>query len=588
MPAPRRKVAVGGPAEVPAKLAKLAKLAMPAMPAMPAKFGMPAKLGMPERSAVGGEPSAAVLDPIITMDGDGVIQSASDSVEHVFGWTPEELFGKNVRALIPEPRRTDLDRYLDRYRDASRAKALQRTRRFDAVRKDGALIQIELSVSRADLPANSAPFFIGIVRDVSGSIDVRADSPAERTRLQSLVTEQTRALASANLRLHLADRLASLGTLATGLGHDMNNVLLPVRARLDALEHSGMSTVAHGHVAALRRAVAYLQHLCNGLHFLSSQPEGLADSPVKTGEAPELTDLLTWWRQVGSLLCKALPSGVKVTVSIPVGLPLVKIGRHQLTQAVLNLLVNAGESMPEGRRQERVKVWAKPADHGRAVRFGVSDNGRGMTHAVRRRAFDLFFTTKPRAMGTGLGLALARKVVTHAGGHIEIASVHGRGTTVTMLLPAAAGRRPDRPTPRRSAAVTARDHRTVALVTQILLEAGLTIAHPDGEPPGGADLWVTEPSMRSLRSARAWRARRASRVVMLLGPPPAASRVRWEALSPLTIESPHEFESIRQGIGRFVTDAHQEKTHASHLQKQRHAVHPGVGAPSRRAPRRSP
>src|ERR1043165_3814280 len=78
-----------------------------------------------------------VLDPIITMNAGGIIQSASDSVEEVFGWTPTELFGRNVKLLIPEPRRSALDRYLDRYRHADGTKTLKRMRSFEAVRKDG-------------------------------------------------------------------------------------------------------------------------------------------------------------------------------------------------------------------------------------------------------------------------------------------------------------------------------------------------------------------------------------------------------------------------------------------------------------------
>src|SRR5579862_7727627 len=78
----------------------------------------------------------AVLDPIITMNAGGSIQSASDSVEQVFGWTPTELFGRNVKMLIPEPRRSALDRYLDRYRRADQTTTLTRTRRFNAQRKD--------------------------------------------------------------------------------------------------------------------------------------------------------------------------------------------------------------------------------------------------------------------------------------------------------------------------------------------------------------------------------------------------------------------------------------------------------------------
>ena len=90
-----------------------------------------------------------ILDPIITMNAAGDIHSASESIEQVFGWTPTELFGTNIKALVPEPRRIALERFLDRYRLAAPTKTFQRTRRFDAVRKDGKRIQVELTISLA-------------------------------------------------------------------------------------------------------------------------------------------------------------------------------------------------------------------------------------------------------------------------------------------------------------------------------------------------------------------------------------------------------------------------------------------------------
>ncbi len=264
------------------------------------------------------------------------IQSASDSIEQVFGWKPSELQGKNVKVLIPEPKRSSLDRYLDRYRNADHSKTLHRTRVFDAVRKDGKPIQMELSMSRAELPSNMPAFFIGIIRDVSNMIVVGTDLNEERTRLQRLVTEQTKALATANLRLHLADHLASLGTLAAGLGHDMNSVLLPVRSRLNAMEHAGISAAATGHLTAVRRSVAYLQQLSDGLHFLAVDSEGRGAS----SEGQETTNIAKWWNEIGLLLRKLVPSHVKLHASIPPRLPEVVLAPHWLTQAMLNLIVN--------------------------------------------------------------------------------------------------------------------------------------------------------------------------------------------------------------------------------------------------------
>src|SRR5436189_6451174 len=107
---------------------------------MPPRARTPAHAAPKARGAArNGASRHPILDPIITMNAGGIIQSASDSVEQVFGWTPSELFGRNVKVLIPEPRRSALDRYLDRYRHADRAKTLRRTRCFDAVRRDGSI-----------------------------------------------------------------------------------------------------------------------------------------------------------------------------------------------------------------------------------------------------------------------------------------------------------------------------------------------------------------------------------------------------------------------------------------------------------------
>lgn len=492
---------------------------------------------------------------IITMNAGGVIQSASDSVEHVFGWTPTELMGRNVKILIPEPRRSALDRYLDRYRNADPAKTVKRTRRFDAVRKDGEEFHIELSVSCADIPSHSSPYFVGLIRDVSHEIDVSADTVLERSRLQHLITEQTRALATAHLRLHLSDRLASLGTLAAGLGHDMNGVLLPVRARLDALEHSGITHAAKGHLSAVRQSIAYLQHLSDGLQFLAIDPE---DSGVaQSDELP--TDLARWWGQVGPLLRKALPGHVKLRVSIPVGIPAVTIGPHWLTQAALNLIVNAGEAIPEGRRGGSVRIRAQAQGDGRTVTLSVTDNGRGMAPAIARRAFDLFFTTKSRSMGTGLGLPLVRKVALRAGGDIQLTSEPGKGTAVVLTLPAA----PRGATPGAgsksgtfSAAISVRNQRSAALIAQVLLAAGIEVTPAKGSGPGGANLWITEPTAAALTAARR-RTKRATAAsgklsVVLLGSPPKLTRMRWAEIGVTIIELPAQFEPVRHALGEAI------------------------------------
>jgi len=483
-----------------------------------------------------------MLDPIITMNAGGVIQSASDSVTQVFGWTPTELLGRNVKVLIPEPRRSALDRYLDRYRKAEPSKPQYRTSQFNARRKDGSMLRIELSVSKVDLPAQSSCYFIGIVRDISRHIDTSANGAAERTRLQQFVTEQTRALATATLRLHLADRLASIGSLAAGLGHDLNNVLLPVRARLNAIEHSGLPASGLKHLAAIRQSISYLQHLSDGFHFLALDP----DAESADAESGGATDLHRWWDQVGELLRRALPKRVSLRVSIPATLPLVAMSSHWLTQAMLNLIINAGESITP-RRKGRVRIWAELSDDGIAVRLAITDNGCGMTRGVLRRAFDLFFTTKSRSLGTGLGLPLARKIALRAGGDVELSSTPGGGTTATVVLQVAArpGQNSKRAnSPRTLAAVSLTNVRTSAMISQVLVRRGFDVSAAARSGPRNASIWVTNPSPRLLPLARAWRKRVALGSLVLLGAPPVRFASAWAPLAPTIVDSPDDLEAV--------------------------------------------
>lgn len=506
---------------------------------------------------------AATLDPIVTINSAGVIQSASDSVLRVFGWTPIELVGQNVSILMPEPHRSAHDGYLAKYHQTGRTEHLNRIRRFEAVRKDGKFFPIELSVSRVDVPGETAPLFVGIIRDLSQHSQAGVADPGNReddvnsgdsvaksadaTRLHDLLAEQTSALQSAHLRLRMADRLASIGALAAGLGHDMHNVLLPVRAHLEAARAITRKSGVRDHIDAVHRSVTYLQQLADGLHFLAIDADG---------EDPErfATDLTSWWAHVGPLLTKAVPKHVQVTVSLPTGLPEVGVSAHGLTQTVLNLIVNAGEAIPadRNRRKGHVRVWAKATKRGTQVKLGVTDNGLGMSAEVQRNALDMFYTTKPRGLGTGLGLPLVARVVSRAGGSIQIESKPGRGTTVAILLPVARGEGPAaRHSKALRAVVTLKDGRAAALIQNLLEAAGVRVA--SGRDPTGADIWILEPTSASLVAAKAWRVRHPHGGLILFGMANSGSARAWSPLHPDTIGDRDDLEAIGEVLGRAMS-----------------------------------
>ncbi len=235
-------------------------------------------------------------------------------------------------------------------------------------------------------------------------------------------------LAVSSERLRHAERLASLGTLAAGLGHDMGNLLLPVRCHLESIRNQDVPAAVLEDVSAVLKCAEYLQRLAHGLRMLSL--DGQDD-----GATPNQTDLQRWWTSFSPVLRGCLPRGTVLESQLEGPLPRVLIPEHNLSQVVFNLVQNAGDAL---RHQEAgwVRVWAEPGGDG-AIRLGITDNGPGMSEDVRRRCFEPFFTTKTRSMSTGLGLSLVRTLIAKAGGALHVESQVGVGTTFILTLPCA-------------------------------------------------------------------------------------------------------------------------------------------------------
>lgn len=449
----------------------------------------------------------SAVDAIITIDGRGIIQSVNRATEKMFGYDAAEMVGSNVSMLMPPPYQEEHDGYLERYRRTGERRIIGIGREVQARRKNGTSFPIDLAVSEVE----PGRLFTGMIRDLS-----------DRKLAES--------------RLREADRMASLGSLAAGLGHDMNNVLLPVRAHLNAARALPIPSEADAHVKAVQKSVSYLQQLADGLHFLAMDPE--------KDDASGTTDLRAWWQQAGALLQKAVPKHVKVTMSIPQRLPEIAVAPHALTQAVLNLIVNAGAAIsPEGRRRQGyARLKAELGSDGATVRLTVSDNGTGMTEEVKRRAFDMFFTTKPRGLGTGLGLALVRKVVEQANGAVHIESELGKGTTVVLTFPVASRDVLER----FLVAIDVEDGRVASLVRNLFEMCGAQVESPDRA--NDARVWVTDAAFRHANAFKAWQAQQPHGRVMLLGEPAAEGAQRSVVREPIVVGDPYDLDAIREAI----------------------------------------
>lgn len=324
--------------------------------------------------------------------------------------------------------------------------------------------------------------WLGTHTDITERRAMEQELARHRDELEKLVEERTRELWASHDRLRMSERMAALGTLSAGLGHDMGNLLVPIRVRLETLAEAELSEDAREDLGAIRRSVEYLQRLANGLRLLALDPQ-------RTSRR-ERTELQAWWSEASAVLNSVLPSGVMFEWQLPRATCAVAMSKPALSQAVFNLVQNAGDAL---REQGGGKVRVEARCRGGMVELEVSDNGPGMTDEVRARCMEPFFTTKTRGISTGLGLALVYGLVQEVGGHVELHSEIGKGTTFVLYLPiavrekraAAAGERI------RSAMVDVADARTRSFIIGQLrsLEVEL-LSHDDS--PDRVDLVIVD------------------------------------------------------------------------------------------------
>lgn len=291
----------------------------------------------------------------------------------------------------------------------------------------------------------------------------------ELERLNAELRDRIAEVNLTNERLRFADRMATIGTLAAGLGHDMGNLLLPVRLRLDALDAMNLNPAASADIKAIREASEYLQSLARSLRLLAmdSEQDQFEQTPLNLQE---------WWKDTAAMFQSGVPRNVTLAVTIPENVPQLRIGKAALTQMAFNLVQNAGDALRDraGGRIEFDVAW-DPAS--RMVLISVRDDGPGMTDEAKRRCFEPFFTTKTRGLSTGLGLTLVDALVKRAQGRASVQSESGRGTCITLELPVCEpGSSIARNVSRPVAAVAVKDHLLNAHVRSVLASLEFEIA----------------------------------------------------------------------------------------------------------------
>lgn len=229
-------------------------------------------------------------------------------------------------------------------------------------------------------------------------------------------------LRSADEQLRQSQKLEAVGQLASGVAHDFNNLLTAIQ---------GYVGLAKSSLATHHPAIESLEQV----EEASRQATGVANALLtftRRGSGQRRpVELASVIEPALKLLRRTLPASVDLRMEPTPTAVWVDADATQMQQVILNLAINARDSMPEG-GNIRIRIESSIPSKATIV---VSDNGCGMTEAVRTRAFEPFFTTKPKGSGTGLGLAIVHGIVTGHGGGISVQSSPGAGTEIRVTLP---------------------------------------------------------------------------------------------------------------------------------------------------------
>lgn len=351
---------------------------------------------------------------IYMLDPAGNIASWNAGAQRIKGYAASEVIGRHFSLFFGDEERA-------RGEPARNLEVAAREGRFEnegwRVRKDGSRFWASVVVDAIRDDMGNLLGFAKVTRDFT-----------ERLAAQH-------ALERAREALFQSQKLEAVGQLTGGVAHDFNNLLMVISSSLDLIgkrlpDDEKLQALLRNAALAAQRGAALTQRM---LAFARRQD--LDRKPV---------DLPVLVRDMSELLQRSLGPAIRIETRFPLALRRVHTDANQLETALLNLVVNARDAMPEGgpliiaaREESIAKEHPTGLPKGHYVCFSVTDEGEGMDEETLSRAAEPFFTTKGVGKGTGLGLSMVQGFAEQSGGRLVIESKKGQGTKVSIWLPIA-------------------------------------------------------------------------------------------------------------------------------------------------------
>ncbi len=375
----------------------------------------------------------AAQDAIVMMNADGCVTFWNPAAERILGYAETEALGGNLHELLaPAHHLEAFKAAFPEFRLTGAGKHVDRSIEVTAFRKDGQEIDVSLSLSALRIQGQWNA--VGIIRDIT-----------ERNRMQAMMMQ--------------TEKMMSLGGLAAGMAHEINNPLgaITQNAQVLAMRLGGNVPANLGQAEAvgcelksiqtymekrgvftlldsIRESVTKATNIVRNMLEFSRRSESRKESAV-------LSEILDKALELASndfdLKKKYDFRQIQIIKNYEPDVPAIVCSRVEIEQVVLNLLKNAVQAMSvKHYDNERPTITLSVTGQGDTVRLIVADNGPGMEPAVQKRAFEPFFTTKPVGEGTGLGLSVSHFIIaTNHGGAMEAQSNPGEGTSFIITLP---------------------------------------------------------------------------------------------------------------------------------------------------------
>ncbi|MDY7031796.1 MAG: PAS domain S-box protein [Thermodesulfobacteriota bacterium] len=350
----------------------------------------------------------ASADPIVVYDNQGYPQYLNPAFTQVFGWTLEELRGRQI-PFVPDNEKertfTGIRELYEKYYGNKEPTRME-TRRFT---KDGRTLDILLSGSLIEGHEGEPVGMVVNLTDIT-----------ERKKLET--------------QFQAAQRMEALGTLAGGIAHDFNNLLMAVQGNASLMLID--KDMTHPDYERLKNIEQYVQ---NGAD-LTKQLLGFARGGKYDVRPTDINKLI---KKTSGMFGRTKKE-IRIHGKYQKDIWTVEVDQGQIGQTLLNLFVNAWQAMPGGGElyleTENIilgenSVTLFKVEPGNYVKISISDTGIGMDEVTRQKIFEPFFTTKEMGRGTGLGLASAYGIIKNHGGSINVYSEKGEGTTFNIYLP---------------------------------------------------------------------------------------------------------------------------------------------------------